>query len=101
MYILVVGNYMFCGDAAMNGFPSIKRLTIWIENVEQFKQSGNVLVNEVAEMIYPAHGKPFDKNDIRKYIGKVPKVRLHSLEQLYHNFRKRGGACQKDLHIPI
>ena len=77
---LLVGKIMFCGDAAMNGFPSIKRLTIWIENMEQFKQSWDILLNEEAEMIYPAHGKPFDKNDIRKYIAEVPKVRLHSLK---------------------
>ena len=76
---LKVGKIVFCGDAAMNGFPSVKRLIIWIENVYQFKQSWNVLLNTDAEKIYPAHGMPFDKNDIRKYIHKIQNVRLRPL----------------------
>lgn len=77
---LKVGKVIFCGDAAMNGFPSVKRLIIWIENIEQFKQSWNVLLNEDIELIYPAHGEPFCKNDLRKYMDKVEKVRLRSLK---------------------
>ena len=76
---LKVGKIVFCGDAAMNGFPSVKRLIIWIENVYQFKQSWNVLLNTDAEKIYPAHGMPFDKNDIRKYIHKIQNVSLRPL----------------------
>lgn len=64
----------------MNGFPSVKRLIIWIENIEQFKQSWNVLLNEDIELIYPAHGEPFCKNDLRKYMDEVEKVRLRSLK---------------------
>ena len=77
---LKVGKDIFCGDAAMNGFPSVKRLIIWIENIEQFKQSWNVLLNEDIELIYPAHGKPFYKNDLRKYMDEVQKVCLRSLK---------------------
>ena len=76
---LKVGKIVFCGDAAMNGFPSVKRLIIWIENVYQFKQSWNVLLNTDAEKIYPAHGMPFDKNDLRKYIHKIQNVSLRPL----------------------
>ena len=77
---LKVEKIVFCGDAAMNGFPSVKRLIIWIENVYQFKQSWDVLLNTDAEKIYPAHGMPFDKNDIRKYIHKIQNVRLRPLQ---------------------
>ena len=77
---LKVDKVVFCGDAAMNGFPSVKRLIIWIENIEQFKHSWNVLLNENIDLIYPAHGKPFSKNDLRKYIGEVQKVRLRALK---------------------
>ena len=76
---LKVEKIVFCGDAAMNGFPSVKRLIIWIENVYQFKQSWDVILNTDAEKIYPAHGMPFDKNDIRKYIHKIQNVRLRPL----------------------
>lgn len=64
----------------MNGFPSVKRLIIWIENIEQFKKSWRVLLNEDIEWIYPAHGKHFDKNDLRKYIDEVQNVRLRLLK---------------------
>ena len=76
---LKVEKIIFCGDAAMNGFPSVKRLIIWIENVYQFKQSWDVILNTDAEKIYPAHGMPFDKNDIRKYIHKIQNVSLRPL----------------------
>lgn len=45
----------------MNGFPSVKRLTIWIENTEQFERSWETLLSEDAELIYPAHGSFFFK----------------------------------------
>ena len=77
---LKVEKIVFCGDAAMNGFPSVKRLIIWIENVYQFKQSWDVILNTDAEKIYPAHGIPFDKNDIRKYMHKIQNVRLRPLQ---------------------
>lgn len=73
-------NMIFCGDAAMNGFPSMRRLIIWIENTEQFEQSWNILLNEDTELIYPAHGKPFHKNDLRKYRDEIQKIRLRPLK---------------------
>lgn len=38
---LKFGNIIFCGDAAMNGVPSLKRITIWIEdkNAERISSS--------------------------------------------------------------
>ena len=35
---LRVDNVIFCGDAAMNDFPSIKRLIIWIEDTAAFEK---------------------------------------------------------------
>jgi len=58
------GNIIFCGDAAMNGFPSARRVTIWIENLKQYQESWQVLLREDAEMLYPAHGKPFKTSDM-------------------------------------
>lgn len=73
-------NLIFCGDAAMNGFPSVKRLTIWIENTEQFERSWETLLSEDAELIYPAHGSFFCKNDLRKYKDEIKNIHLRSLK---------------------
>lgn len=73
-------NMIFCGDAAMNGFPSTKRLIIWIEDKEQFEKSWAVLIEEDAEFIYPAHGKPFHKNDLKKYKRVIRNLRLYPLK---------------------
>ena len=43
---LKTGNIIFCGDAAMNGIPSFKRITIWIEDKNAFQNSWNILIGE-------------------------------------------------------
>ncbi len=77
---LKVGNAIFCGDAAMNGFPSIKRLIIWIEDKADFEKSWDVLLAEGADTIYPAHGNPFPKCDLAKYKHYISKIHLHKLQ---------------------
>jgi len=72
-------NMIFCGDAAMNGFPSEKRFIIWIENKEQYEKSWEVLLNEDVEMLYPAHGKPFLTSELSKYKDKISSIRLRPL----------------------
>ena len=77
---LKVDDIVFCGDAAMNGVPSSKRVTIWIEDKAEFQRSWDVLLAERAKLIYPAHGKPFDPHDLEKYRGRIPKIRLYPLK---------------------
>ena len=77
---LKVGNVIFCGDAAMNDFPSIKRLIIWIEDKTDFEKSWDVLLAENADVIYPAHGRPFPKCDLAKYKKYISQIRLHKLK---------------------
>lgn len=77
---LKVGNVIFCGDAAMNDFPSIKRLIIWIEDKIDFEKSWDVLLAENADVIYPAHGRPLPKCDLAKYKKYISKIRLHKLK---------------------
>ena len=77
---LKVGNIFFCGDASMNGFPSMKRVTIWIENKVQFEKSLDILFAEDVDWIYPAHGKPFPKSDIKKSIKEISKIKLYKLK---------------------
>ena len=79
-FILKKDNIIFCGDAAMNGFTSMKRVIIWIEDKAQFERSWGVLLDEDAEQIYPAHGKPFRINDLRKYKNVISKIHLYPLQ---------------------
>lgn len=78
---LRVQNLIFCGDAAMNGMPSLRRITIWIENKKEFENSWKVLLNENAEYIYPAHGKRFRSSDLYKFKTKINKIKLYTLKQ--------------------
>ena len=77
---LKLGDIIFCGDAAMNGLPSSKRLTIWIENTADFEKSWEQLISTDAETIYPAHGKPFSKSDLARYKGAISKIKLRKLK---------------------
>ena len=77
---LKMGTVIFCGDAAMNDFPSINRLIIWIEDTADFEKSWDVLLAENADVIYPAHGRPFPKCDLAKYKKYISKIRLHKLK---------------------
>lgn len=77
---LRVKNLIFCGDAAMNGVPSLHRITIWIENKKEFEHSWQVLLSEKVEYIYPAHGKRFKSSDLRRFIGKINKIKLYPLK---------------------
>ena len=77
---LKVANIIFCGDAAMNDFPSIKRLIIWIEDKSDFEKSWDVLLAENVDTIYPAHGRSFPKYDLAKYKKYISKIHLHKLK---------------------
>ena len=73
---LLKDGILFCGDAAMNNFPSIKRTSIWIENLEQYQHSWEKMIALNPQMIYPAHGKPFSTKDLRKYRPYLDKIKL-------------------------
>ena len=77
---LLVDDILFCGDAAMNGFPSIRRTTIWVENLEQYKQSWETIIGKNPRMIYPAHGRPFKTEDLRRHVKTLERVKLYSLK---------------------
>lgn len=77
---LKVGRNIFCGDAAMNGFPSRKRVTIWIEHKTAFQTSWQRLLDEPADWLFPAHGKPFRKEELKTYLDHILKIRLYRLK---------------------
>ena len=74
---LLKDGILFCGDAAMNNFPSIKRTIIWIENLEQYKDSWNKMINLRPKTIYPAHGKPFPARDLERFQKHLDNIRLY------------------------
>lgn len=78
--ILLEDGSLFCGDAAMNGFPSLNRNIIWIENLKQYSASWNKMIENDAVTIYPSHGKPFDKSDLIKNLSKISRIKLHPLK---------------------
>ena len=78
---LLVGDVLFCGDAAMNGFPSCRRTTIWIENLPQFKRSWEAILEKAPRRLYPAHGKPFPTADLKKYLRTLDKIKLRALKE--------------------
>jgi glyoxylase-like metal-dependent hydrolase (beta-lactamase superfamily II) len=77
---LLKGGILFCGDAAMNGFPSIKRNIIWIEDLQDYRKSWEKMIAFNPAKIYPSHGKPFDVNDLKKFIKSIDKIKLHPLK---------------------
>ncbi|MGI6249420.1 MAG: MBL fold metallo-hydrolase [Acutalibacteraceae bacterium] len=74
---LRVNDVIFCGDAAMNSFPSKKRISILMEDKSSFQRSWELMMNESAEWLYPGHGKPFHISDLKKYINHIARVKLY------------------------
>ena len=76
---LLKDGILFCGDAAMSGFPSLKRTIIWIEDLEQYKHSWEKMIAINPTMIYPSHGKPFPTTDLLKYQNRLEGIKLFPL----------------------
>ena len=76
---LLTEGTLFCGDAAMNGFPSRRRTTIWIEDLRLFKQSWQTMLKAGPKVICPAHGKPFPASDLEKFLPFLDRVILFPL----------------------
>jgi hydroxyacylglutathione hydrolase len=58
----------FVGDLAMNGLPMRvgPGLPIFAEDLQKVKRSWQVLLEKGAKTVYPAHGKPFPADAIRR-----------------------------------
>ncbi len=77
--LLTHNGYLFCGDAAMNGFPSKSNITIWIGSKDQYTKSWEKIIKLNPYKVYPAHGKPFEAIVLRKNIKKINKCKLYPL----------------------
>ena len=78
--LLVDGN-LFCGDAAMNGLPSSHKITIWVENKDEFEQSWDKMLESGAKKIYTAHGNPFCPCELRKNKKIIAGLHLRPLKE--------------------
>ena len=68
--VLLETGEAFVGDLAMNGFPlrCSPGLPIFADDLEQVKQSWRKLFDQGVTTVYPAHGKPFPADVMRKFI---------------------------------
>ena len=78
---MLLDGILFCGDAAMNDFPSIKRTIIWIEDLDQYRQSWEKMIALSPDRIYPAHGRPFPVQDLKRFRSHLDHIRLFPLAQ--------------------
>ena len=69
--ILLETGEVFAGDLAMNTFPLrlSPGLPIFAEDFLKVKESWKLLLDQGAKTIYPAHGKPFSADIIRKALS--------------------------------
>jgi glyoxylase-like metal-dependent hydrolase (beta-lactamase superfamily II) len=78
--LLFEDRVLFCGDAAMNGIPSRNHVIVWIEDLVEYKASWKKMMNLKYKKVYPAHGKPFSKEQLIKYEKRLQKVHLYPLK---------------------
>ena len=76
---LLAEDALFCGDAAMNGFPSRRRTIIWIEDPEEYARSWDAILRKSPAMLYPGHGRPFKTADLSKYRPSLERIKLYPL----------------------
>jgi hydroxyacylglutathione hydrolase len=69
--VLLDSGEAFVGDMAMNRFPLRygANMPVFAEDFAQLKESWRMLLNQGARTIYPAHGKPFSSDIIRKVLS--------------------------------
>ena len=70
MSLLLDTGDAFVGDLVMNGLPMRigPGMPIFAENVGALKESWRLLLNSGAKRIHPAHGKPFNADELRKIL---------------------------------
>ena len=74
--LLLNDGSLFCGDAAMNGLPSLHRITIWAEDKAAFLQSWETIIALKPKKIYPGHGKPFEYGDLKTNLNRAKSMKL-------------------------
>lgn len=68
----------FCGDAAAS-FPlwaNIKYCAVFMTDMEESYRSWQKLLDAGAQTIYPAHGRPFPAERLKKHMGQITTSQL-------------------------
>lgn len=78
--LLLPDGSLFCGDVAMNGFPSLHKITIWMENRADFCTSWEALIRLQPKCIYPGHGRPMPVRALAKNLSHALRTRLWLLK---------------------
>ena len=63
----------------MNGFPSRRRIIIWIENLREYQKSWETIMKTEPKMLYPGHGKPFQTGELK--LLNLEGIRLYPLKK--------------------
>ncbi len=71
MSLVLNSGEAFVGDTAMSGFPRLTGPGPFVlgDDLKAMKRSWQLLLDHGARWIYPSHGKPFDAEFFRKYLG--------------------------------
>jgi len=77
--LLLDDGILLCGDAAMNGLPSMHKITIWVEDKDDFLHSWKKIIKLKPAKIYPGHGNPFDYSELVKNEQNAQKMKLYPL----------------------
>lgn len=73
--LLTADGELFCGDAAMNGFPSSHRISIFLEDPSQYAKSWDTILASGSSELYPGHGAPFAADDLRNFREYADRIR--------------------------
>ena len=65
--LLMADGALFCGDAAMNGYPSKRRISIVLEDKDAYIASWDTMIASGAKKLYPGHGAVFPIDDLKQY----------------------------------
>lgn len=68
----------FCGDAAMNGVLSTKKVSLWIWNIKEYFESWDKIVELKPITIYPGHGRPFLYKALENNRGKEKWLKINT-----------------------
>lgn len=77
--LLLDDGRLFCGDVAMNGYPSKARHPICVEDVQDLSKSWESMIKSKPVKIYPSHGRPFPPLDLLKYKNFLNNKKLYPL----------------------
>ncbi len=77
--LLLDDGTLLCGDAAMNGLPSMHKITIWAEDAAAYLRSWQAIIALKPARIHPGHGRPFDYKALERNKEHVLNMKLYPL----------------------